>query len=296
MRDDAIVNQVGARKRLFDFESEGFRLSRDWQARHTAGPQGASHSDTAELVIMEEGQQIIDIDGARHRIGTHQWVLLPPGCPHSSVTEARNCTDTILHVPLRHLDAAAAALGLGARAGSLPAGVYQLGRELQSITRLLEHYPKSVPEGDARRLLVDSLLAHLSLFLVERHLGARAIAPEPGALPARGGIIAAEAAMRRHLDQPHPLDALARTAGLSRFHFLRLFKRTFGAPPHLHLVHLRVAEAARLLASSKMSATAVAYAVGFASASNLSAAFVRLHGTTPDRWRRQQRGWATDEG
>ncbi len=45
--------------------------------------------------------------------------------------------------------------------------------------------------------------------------------------------------------RPYPLAALAESAGMSRYHFLRTFTRVIGATPHQRLLRMRLREAAR---------------------------------------------------
>lgn len=88
--------------------------------------------------------------------------------------------------------------------------------------------------------------------------------------------------------EPLPLDALAREARLSRFHFVRLFKRAFGDSPHAYLTQVRLEEAKRLLAGGA-AATEACAAVGYASLGSFSARFARSEGLSPRAWQRRVR-------
>ena len=46
--------------------------------------------------------------------------------------------------------------------------------------------------------------------------------------------------LHEHYFDPIALETLARIAGVSRFHFLRLFARQFGLPPHAYQTNLRI--------------------------------------------------------
>lgn len=78
---------------------------------------------------------------------------------------------------------------------------------------------------------------------------------------------------------------LAQVAGLSPFHFARLFQSAFGLPPHAYLNQVRVRRAEALLATS-MRLADVAAEVGFADQSHLTRQFKRLTGLTPARYRK----------
>ena len=90
---------------------------------------------------------------------------------------------------------------------------------------------------------------------------------------------------------PIDLTTTARAAGLSPFHFLRVFAAVVGVTPHQYVVRARLRAAARLLASDDApSITDVALAAGFADLSNFVRTFHRAAGVSPRRFRRVARG------
>ena len=89
-----------------------------------------------------------------------------------------------------------------------------------------------------------------------------------------------------HLDEEISLKDLANIANLSPYHFARAFKRSFGEPPHHYLNGRRIERAKTLLENPARSVTEIALAVGFADPVSFAAAFHRLAGTTPTKYRR----------
>lgn len=87
-----------------------------------------------------------------------------------------------------------------------------------------------------------------------------------------------------------PLERLAADAGLTPFHFLRLFKSVLGVTPHQYLVRARLRRAARLLSSDTPAITDVAFAVGFGDLSNFVRTFHRVAGVSPRAFRKASRG------
>src|ERR1700687_2885747 len=83
-----------------------------------------------------------------------------------------------------------------------------------------------------------------------------------------------------------PLATLAELARLSPYHFCRSFKRSFGMPPHRYHAHRRIERAKRLLADRELVFTTIALDVGFSETSTFTAAFHRLTGQPPSRYRR----------
>ncbi|BEP42892.1 helix-turn-helix domain-containing protein [Variovorax sp. V15] len=87
------------------------------------------------------------------------------------------------------------------------------------------------------------------------------------------------------------LDGAAAEAGLSSFHFLRLFSQVLGVTPHQYLVRSRLRHAARLLADDdSRPVTEVALDVGFADLSNFVRTFHRAAGVSPGGFRKAARG------
>lgn len=86
------------------------------------------------------------------------------------------------------------------------------------------------------------------------------------------------------------LDAMAHEAGLSPFHFLRLFAQVLGVTPHQYLVRSRLRHATHLLADDGRTVTEVALDAGFSDLSNFVRTFHRAAGMSPGSFRRLARG------
>jgi AraC-like DNA-binding protein/quercetin dioxygenase-like cupin family protein len=97
----------------------------------------------------------------------------------------------------------------------------------------------------------------------------------------------AVAMARRRLDDapeaPATLAELAALSGVSRFQFLRGFRRETGVTPHAYLVQRRVRLARQLLIAGRAPAAA-AQEAGFADQSHMTRAFRRQFGVTPARY------------
>ena len=92
----------------------------------------------------------------------------------------------------------------------------------------------------------------------------------------------------RDFAEPLDLDALARTAGISKFHFHRLFRAAYHRTPAVYLSERRVERAQDLLRSANLTVTEVCHAVGFSSLGSFSSRFKEIVGETPrefqQRW------------
>jgi AraC-like DNA-binding protein len=115
---------------------------------------------------------------------------------------------------------------------------------------------------------------------------------EPAPATARDRRRAVETALwidansQREID----LEDAASEAGISPFHFLRLFSSVLGVTPHQYLVRSRLRHAARLLADDNISVTDIAYDVGFGDLSNFVRTFHRAAGVSPRKFREASRG------
>lgn len=94
--------------------------------------------------------------------------------------------------------------------------------------------------------------------------------------------------MDRHYAEPLDLDALAREAGFSRYHFARTFRAAFGETPGIYLSRRRVERAKTLLATANLTVTEICFAVGFSSLGSFSSRFTELVGMSPSEYRRRR--------
>jgi AraC-like DNA-binding protein len=81
------------------------------------------------------------------------------------------------------------------------------------------------------------------------------------------------------------VDDLARAAGLSRAHFSREFRRTFGESPHAYLLTRRLERAAALLRATDRSVADICFSVGLQSVGSFTTSFTRTFGISPTVYR-----------
>jgi AraC-like DNA-binding protein len=93
------------------------------------------------------------------------------------------------------------------------------------------------------------------------------------------------------IDTSSPVSIVARRAGLSPFHFIRVFEATFGATPHQYRLAERIGRARAKLAHGA-SVTETCFALGWSSMGSFSALFARHVGEAPSRWQRRVRAFA----
>ncbi len=94
--------------------------------------------------------------------------------------------------------------------------------------------------------------------------------------------------MEANLSEPLSLEVLAREAGISRFHFIGLFRRALGTTPHKHLLDLRLQVAASMLLKGDKGVLEVALACGFQSSSHFAAVFKQKFHASPTTYKRRK--------
>ena len=92
------------------------------------------------------------------------------------------------------------------------------------------------------------------------------------------------------------LPELAATAGLSRAGFAERFRAIVGQAPIAYAARWRMQVAARRLTDGRRSASRVAQELGFLSDSAFGAAFRRVHGVSPGRYRASRLGQGSGAG
>ncbi len=106
-------------------------------------------------------------------------------------------------------------------------------------------------------------------------------------------MLRARDAMDRRYAEPLDLDALARAAHVSKYHFARRFAEAYGETPIRYLTRRRIERAQDLLRAANLTITEVCMMVGFSSLGSFSSRFRELVGETPTQYRDR---WAATGG
>jgi AraC family transcriptional regulator len=89
-----------------------------------------------------------------------------------------------------------------------------------------------------------------------------------------------------NLDQDVSLEAMAKEAVMSPFHFARAFRTALGASPLQYVIRTRIETAQVLLKTTALPVAEIAHRVGYGDLSRFGQHFKRQVGTTPGDWRR----------
>ena len=191
----------------------------------------------------------------------------------------------------------------------LVAGSVLVGRPGQEYVATHEHHgcgdecvsvtlsPALAEEIGVKRLGNLACLPPLAEVMVAAQLGALQFAEKVVGMVRQPASVKVNAKDRRraidaalwleaNFKQAVNLEDAARQAGLSPFHFLRVFSKVAGVTPYQYLLRLRLREAARLLAEGSRPVTDVAFDAGFADLSNFVRTFRRAAGLPPRAFRK----------
>src|SRR5690349_21512689 len=102
--------------------------------------------------------------------------------------------------------------------------------------------------------------------------------------PARHLLRARDLADSRYFE-PLEVDDLARAAGLSKAHFSREFRRTFGESPYVYLLTRRLERAAALLRDTDRSVAEICLDVGLQGVGSFTTSFSRAYAMSPAAYR-----------
>ncbi len=93
--------------------------------------------------------------------------------------------------------------------------------------------------------------------------------------------------IEHHLERDLSLSELAGLIDISPYHFARMFKQSTGVAPHRYVLVKRIERSKDLLTDKDLSIVDVCLAVGFQNQSHFCAAFHKIVGVTPTRYRNE---------
>ncbi|TWB45539.1 AraC family transcriptional regulator [Rhizobium sp. ERR 922] len=229
--------------------------------------------------IIESGCQAFSYDGGRRRMdmAAGSVALISPGIVH----EGRPAGEAGWHYRMLYPSAdivkeAVSETGLADRPGSFHIPSVH-DRQIFERIELLHHLSRS---RHAEAMQIETLFIELMTQALHRHAGT-AVASSPS--HHRVGLGVARQLIEDGFEVAPSLDALAQAAGLSKFEFVRQFRREFGLPPHAYLRLVRVRRARDHISAGEALADS-AMACGFADQAHMTRAFRRVLGITPGQF------------
>lgn len=132
----------------------------------------------------------------------------------------------------------------------------------------------------------SDLMADVQAAAVLAELLAGCIQAQEAAPTAPRAMLEIRDFLTEHYGEPVTLDSLSARFSLSKYHLQRSFKRYFGQSPGEYLTAVRLANAKRLLRTTELPVSEVAYAVGYETASHFIRLFRSQEELTPQKYRK----------
>jgi AraC family transcriptional regulator len=139
----------------------------------------------------------------------------------------------------------------------------------------------------AQDMIIESMAIALCAHLLRSYTNAVGIEERPTSSVDVAAVGRAVAYIEDNPDRAISLRELAGVAGLSRFHFSRVFKQQLGLSPARYVERARIEQAKALIVTAEMSLANIAQAVGFADQSHFSRRFRVHEERTPAQFARE---------
>lgn len=209
-----------------------------------------NHVSVYTAGIVLHGTIVLERNNVSLPLRTGDTFLIPPYLPHRLYSHGRYSLLTLCMQKDR-----AAGRGSGAVA--------------QAISCLMASLPEGTLSGAQHTALLRRML------MLED--ASYTCPSEPWIGPVRTQL-------ERHPEKKLGIDEMARRAHISKYHFIRSFRRSVGLTPHQFQIQNRVRKAQRLLPYTECF-TQVAFTAGFCDQSHLIREFEKWTGLTPTAYR-----------
>jgi AraC-like DNA-binding protein len=247
-------------------------------------PEGLVHHDPEEEIADEYSISYVEHSGFEIQVGKRRWqfhqsdvFLTFPGlayrCHHSDSIPTDRCLAVRYIKPDESEDFAA----LARVARQTPR--LATSNRLRYLRMAVE---RSLPEPD---LSAETCAAALLDAVSQKSVPPRQLFRQRQLAWYAERVDAAQKSMQQRYEDNHSLSSLARSVGMSAFHFARVFAELAGSPPHRYLLRIRLNQAANRLLDGT-SVTEACFQSGFSNLSHFVRTFQRHFGLSPAQFRR----------
>jgi AraC-like DNA-binding protein len=235
--------------------------------------------DSYSISVSVRGGLAFDFRGSKYVAHSGVISAIDPAEVHNAYPATDGgWTFLCLLVPAEIVRSLMAQAGAGRTLPSFTTRVIDDDEMARGLTRLHRTLETS-PDGLERQSLCVTTLAEL----LRRHTTARKDVPAERLRLEHRAVSRAREFLRECYAERIPLERVSTIAGLSPYHFLRVFRSTVGLTPHAYLNHVRVSQAKNMLASG-VPAVQVAQSCGFCDQSHFVRLFKEHLGLTPGRY------------
>lgn len=258
------------------------RFSFGYAVYNAHGSCGPRIQNNLQLVYLYEGEARILVNGNEHRLEAGEATLLVPGRQeHFLFSQTGRTRHGWCEVQDAQLDKSVH------RAYERLPFSGPLTPQMETLAKMAMALKPDA--GASGQLLREALARAMMLaFLSSVGFGDKPSPPLPE--PLRRAVERIES----HYDGACSIEVLARAAGVTGAHLIRLFRQHLGTTPMQSVWKRRVEAGAQLLRETGLAISEVAYQCGFQSPFHFSRMLKKHFGHPPRAYRRRM--WGTDEG
>lgn len=250
-------------------------LSGGYQSHHSPSYDNrGAKPNYRHVVIFQytlEGQGLLEIDGRRTHVNPGQAMVLNSCWPYRYRVESGGQW-TFFYLTLTGERAEQTCDQVREKLGAvidLPRDSPLLWTAARICRRIIAQHIITIWDSASEAFsMCMRLREHLSMAMSERS-------------HARPELESVVQAIHDDLDYPWTIDQMAEIAGLSKYHFCRVFQQTYGKTPARYLMHERLEHAQNLLQATDEPIKRIAAECGFYDANHLCKAFRKRYGLTP---------------
>lgn len=268
------------------YEKRGYLLE-DFRLFHLRDPQGPKvdhhYHEFHKIVLLLSGSGGYVVEGRRYLLKSGDVVMVGSHCVHRPEFEGGSPYERVIiyispdFLQRNSTDDCDLEAYFTGKAGHVLRLDEKGQQNIFSIARELE---RELERPDYGRVIVSNgLLLRLVVAIGRGFLQPSFSQPEP-ARPKDGKILDILRYIDNHLTEDIPIDRLADTFYISKFHMMRRFREETGSSIHTYLSDRRLL-LARDLIRNGTPATAACFQCGFHSYSAFSRAYGKLFGATP---------------
>ncbi len=237
--------------------------------------QNHTHEGYSISVTLHGGLEF-DHQGSKHRAPSGVISAVEPGAMHNARGLSEKWSFVNFLIPV---EIARTAVRQISDRDTLPGFAQRVIVDREMTLRLLQLHKRLEMSEDTLGRQSDAVLTLTSFFRQHSSAAANLVRKAPPRVP----VDRARELLHGSYADRVSLQQLSECAGLSPYHFLRVFLREVGLTPHAYLNQVRVREAKRRLSLGTPSAQ-VALECGFCDQSHMVRAFRRVTGVTPGQY------------
>lgn len=237
-----------------------------------------AHEEYAFGVTLS-GRQDFFSNGVFHRSEPGNVIQLNPDEVHDGHSGVEDpLSYVMLYVCPGQIDPLFAEAAGSHRRGDVPRG--ETLRQDPVLRHLLVELARLIEQDVGSRIEQEHLLYRIAAGVAQRE---GRYQPDDIVGRADRLLVKAKAFIHEHVDADLSLDDLSDAANLSKYHFLRLFRRQFGITPHQYVINCRINAARSALEAGEL-LNDVVYRYGFSDLSHFNRRFKRIYGMTPRQY------------